>query len=95
MTLDDDSLEREVLAMFAGQAAKLAGALAALPPDTVELAHKLKGSARAIGAFRVAEAAERLEETVRDRQGAAEALAALTDAVGQARVAIDAMLRRS
>ena len=52
MTLGDAGLEREVLAMFSAQAARLIGTLAALPADAGALAHTLKGSARAIGAFR-------------------------------------------
>src|ERR1700691_4689481 len=66
MTLDDAGLEREVLAMFSAQAASLIGTLAALPVDTDALAHTLKGSARAIGAFRVADAAESLEAAIRN-----------------------------
>ena len=38
MTLDDDRLEREVLALFSAQAANLAGMLAALPADAGALA---------------------------------------------------------
>jgi HPt (histidine-containing phosphotransfer) domain-containing protein len=94
MTLGDSSLEREVLAMFAGQAARLIEVLALLPPEAAELVHTLKGSARAIGAFHVADAAEALEAAMRDGEPA-EALAALQHAVAQARTAIDAMLNRS
>ena len=65
MTLGDASLEREVLAMFSAQAVSLIGALATLPPNAGALAHTLKGSARAIGAFGVADAAERLEAALR------------------------------
>jgi HPt (histidine-containing phosphotransfer) domain-containing protein len=95
MTLGDASLEREVLAMFSAQAVRLIGQLAAVPPDADGLAHTLKGSARAIGAFGVAEAAENLEATIRCGDDPSEALAELRDAVAQARTAIDAMLRRS
>jgi HPt (histidine-containing phosphotransfer) domain-containing protein len=95
MTPGDAGLEREVLAMFAGQAARLIGALAALPADAAEIAHTLNGSARAIGAFRVAAAAEAFEAEMRDGGEPAAALAALQQAVAQARGAIDAMLRRS
>jgi HPt (histidine-containing phosphotransfer) domain-containing protein len=95
MTLGDAGLEREVLAMFAGQAARLIGALAALPADAAELAHTLIGSARAIGAFRVADAAEAFDAAMRDGGEPSAALAALQQAVAQARGAIDAMLRRS
>ena len=95
MTLGDPGLEREVLAMFSSQAVSLIGRLAALPSDAMELAHKLKGSARAIGAFGVAEAADRLETAIRDGDDPSLALAGLKDAITEARTAIDAMLRRS
>jgi HPt (histidine-containing phosphotransfer) domain-containing protein len=100
MTLGDASLEREVLAMFSGQAVGLIARLAALPSDaksseTLVLAHTMKGSARAIGAFRVAEAAEALEAAIRNGDDPAQALAGLKDAVAEARTAIDAILRRS
>jgi HPt (histidine-containing phosphotransfer) domain-containing protein len=95
MTLGDDSLEREVLAMFSAQAVSLTGTLATLPSNAVALAHTLKGSARAIGAFRVADAAEALEARIRNGDDPARALAELNDAVAGARTAIDAILRRS
>ena len=95
MTLGDAGLEREVLAMFAGQAVRLIGALAALPADAAEIAHTLNGSARAIGAFKVADAAEALEASLRDGGEASQALAALQQAIAEARQAIDAALRRS
>jgi HPt (histidine-containing phosphotransfer) domain-containing protein len=95
MTLGDAGLEREVLAMFSGQAVRLIEALAALPADAAEIAHTLNGSARAIGAFKVAGAAEGLEAALRDGGETSEALAALRHAVAEARQAIDAVLRRS
>jgi HPt (histidine-containing phosphotransfer) domain-containing protein len=95
MTLGDASLEREVLAMFSGQAVGLIARLATLPSDVMALAHTMKGSARAIGAFRVADAAEALEAAIRDGDDPAQALAGLKDAVAEARTAIDAILRRS
>jgi HPt (histidine-containing phosphotransfer) domain-containing protein len=95
MTLGDASLEREVLAMFSAQAVGLIGSLATLPADTGALAHTLKGSARAIGAFAVAEAASCLETAIQNGDDPTEALAELSDAVAQARSAIDAILRRS
>ncbi len=61
MTLGDAALEREVLTMFSAQASRLTQALAALPADAPALAHTLKGSARAIGAFAVGDAAAHLE----------------------------------
>jgi HPt (histidine-containing phosphotransfer) domain-containing protein len=95
MTLGDSRLEREVLAMFAGQAASLAAALAQTPADAAALAHKLKGSARAIGAVHVAAAAADLETALRNGADAAEPRTALDHAISQAREAIDAILRRS
>jgi HPt (histidine-containing phosphotransfer) domain-containing protein len=95
MTLGDAGVEREVLAMFAGQAVRLIDALAALPADAAELAHTLNGSARAIGAFQVADATEALEAAMRDGGEPSQAMAALQHAVAHARSAVDAMLRRS
>ena len=95
MTLGDAGLEREVLAMFSAQTVSLIGVLAALSPEAGALAHTLKGSARAIGAFAVADAAAQLEAALQKGADPASALAGLTDAVRQARAAIDAILRRS
>jgi HPt (histidine-containing phosphotransfer) domain-containing protein len=95
MTLGDAGLEREVLAMFSAQAVRLIGALAALPSDAGVLAHTLNGSARAIGAFHVADAAACLEAAIQRGDDASEALAELKEAIMQARTAIDAILRRS
>jgi HPt (histidine-containing phosphotransfer) domain-containing protein len=95
MTLDDDRLEREVLTMFSAQAFSLAGRLASSPSDAGALAHTLKGSARAIGAFGVADAAARLETLIRSGGDQSEALAELNDAVALARSAVDEILRQS
>lgn len=95
MTLGDAELEREVLAMFAEQSTRLVSAMTALPADTADLAHKLKGSARGIGAFAVADAAARLEAAIRTGDEAARALAALKEAAAEARAAIEAILRRA
>ena len=95
MTLGDASLEREVLTMFSAQAAGLIGRLAALPADAAALAHTLKGSARAIGAFAVADAASDLEAALQQGGNASQALTELKAAIAQARMAVDAILRRS
>jgi HPt (histidine-containing phosphotransfer) domain-containing protein len=95
MTLGDASLEREVLAMFSAQAVSLVETLATLPKDAGALTHTLKGSARAIGAFDVADAAVRLEEALRNGEDPSGLLGELDDAIAQARAAIDAILRRS
>ena len=61
-TEGDESLEAELLAMFDRQSVKLAERvkLADLPRRArADIAHRLRGSALAIGAFAVARAAER------------------------------------
>ena len=95
MTLGDESLEHEVLAMFAAQSVSLVGKLASLPADARALVHTLKGSARAIGAFAVAAAAEDLEAAMRNGGDTSQALAELDEAIALARSAVDEMLRRS
>jgi HPt (histidine-containing phosphotransfer) domain-containing protein len=95
MTLGDSALEREVLMMFLKQADRLLGELAGLPADAGAMAHTLKGAARAIGAFGVADQASALEDAIRDGRDAAPALAALDAAVDRARAAIKAALDRA
>jgi HPt (histidine-containing phosphotransfer) domain-containing protein len=95
MTLGDVGLEQEVLAMFSAQSAKLIATLATGPADAGVLAHTLKGSARAIGAFGVADAAARLEAALASGAGLSARLSELGDTVALARAAIEAILRRS
>lgn len=95
MTLDDAGLEQEVLAMFAAQSAKLMAMLATGPADADALAHTLKGSARAIGAFGVADTAARLEAVLADGADPSRLVAELGEAIARARAAIEAILRRS
>jgi HPt (histidine-containing phosphotransfer) domain-containing protein len=94
MTLGDPALESEVLTMFAAQSARLLDELATLPPEAGALAHTLKGSARAIGAFEVAEAASCLEAALGKAGEARVALERLGDAVVAAQGAIEAFLSR-
>ena len=93
MTLGDAELEQEVLAMFAEQAVRLLAAMTNLPAETGALAHKLKGSARGIGAFAVADAAAHLETAIRTGHDRLPAFAALKEAVADARAAIEAILK--
>ncbi len=87
----DESLESELLAMFDRQSAKLVERVRFidLPRRArADIAHRLRGSALAIGAFAVAEAAEAVE-TAFAGEGEPEAeLAALAKAVAEARAAI-------
>src|SRR6202023_577450 len=72
MTLGDRRLEREVLEIFVRQTVimlkRIAGAEPAL---AAAAAHTLTGSARGIGAWRVARAAEHLERVANGKSGAA------------------------
>ena len=95
MTLGDAGIEQEVLTMFSAQSAKLIQTLMAQPSDAGALAHTLKGSARAIGAFAVADAAERLEAVIAGGLDPSAALARLGEAVADARGVIEGFLRRS
>ena len=63
MTLGERSLEREVLALFDRQADMLLPRIrGSAPALAAAAAHTLKGSAVGIGAFKVAEAAEAVEQ---------------------------------
>jgi HPt (histidine-containing phosphotransfer) domain-containing protein len=98
-TLGDRDLETELLGLFRRQARQIVERLSAdLPGDSIpwraDLAHTLRGSARAIGATRVAIKAEIYE--VQAREGAANlkpALMALKSAVDDACRAIADLLR--
>jgi HPt (histidine-containing phosphotransfer) domain-containing protein len=90
MTHGDRGLEREVLELFDRQAAMMADRLrGATAQVALSCAHTLQGSARGIGAWRLARAAEQVE-----RVAAAEApdiaavVAQLLVAVDEARSAI-------
>lgn len=95
MTLGEPALEAEVLALFAAQSGDLVSRLKGLPADAAALAHTLKGSARAIGAFRVADAALGLEAAMKNDGDVACAMTLLQHAVEEARIAIDRLLNRS
>jgi HPt (histidine-containing phosphotransfer) domain-containing protein len=92
MTLGDDALMREVLAMFLNQTGDLLGHLAARPGEGAALAHTLTGSARAIGAFRVAVCAASLERAISKGVDPSRALAELEAAVAEARASIEVIL---
>jgi hypothetical protein len=94
MTLGERSVEFQVLKLFDRQAETLLGRMREVGPKGVaSLAHTLTGSARGIGAWRVADAAEALERAVVETRELAPALETLDWAVVEARLAICAMLR--
>lgn len=102
-------LQRELLDLFRLRSPELVDKMHALadtsqPSALCDLAHQLKGSAVALGAFAIAAAAGTVEqafgpnsccnddETVTFRTRGEEALAALSNAVAEALAAIDAYL---
>lgn len=93
MTLGERELEREVLTLFAQQADDLLARLEKLPREGASLAHTLKGSARGIGAFAVAEAADNLEQRLRQGLPVTAEVTVLQQAAGNALAAISERLR--
>jgi Hpt domain len=84
MTLGDHVLECEVLQLFDQQAGMLIARMGeANPAGVAALAHTLHGSARAIGAWAIARAAEALETAAKSKsvemQSAKQALARSVD----------------
>jgi len=95
MTLGERSLEREVLQLFCRQTEILIARMrTAKPAVAAASAHTLIGSARGIGAWRVAAAAELVERAAasetRKLRGA---LAALIATIDEAKVTIADLLR--
>jgi hypothetical protein len=92
MTLGDHGLEREVLALFDRQIDMLIGRMSEVEPSCVSaLAHTLKGSARGVGAWPMARAAEAVEAA--ELTELAPAVAALAVAACETRAAIADILR--
>ena len=93
-TLGDRALEREVLQLFDRQSDILIARMrTAAPAAVAALAHTLKGSARGIGAWRVARAAELLELAGVSGNSTDDALNGLTAASDEARTVIAELLR--
>jgi len=96
MTLGDRRLEREVLELFVRQTTILLGRIVGPDPAlAAAAAHTLKGSARGIGAWRVARAAELVESAASGEGGRGamdEAVTELKSASLEASAAIGARL---
>jgi HPt (histidine-containing phosphotransfer) domain-containing protein len=91
MTLGERSLEIEVLRLFERQANVLLARMNDAPPEAIMVfAHTLKGSARGIGAWAVAAAAEAVESATGGAgpESLADALARLAGSIGEAQAAI-------
>ena len=92
-TLGDRALEREVLQLFDRQSSMLIARMrTAAPAAVAALAHTLKGSARGIGAWRVARAADLVELAGVSGEPTAEALDGLAAASDEARAVIAELL---
>jgi hypothetical protein len=93
MTLGDKRLEEEVLRLFDRQAELLLGRMSGAQPAAVAaFAHTLKGSARGVGLWQVAEAADALERAAVGTGAVEPAVGRLAGAVAVARVAIGDLL---
>jgi HPt (histidine-containing phosphotransfer) domain-containing protein len=94
-TGNDHALQCEILALFVRQSREI---LALLQDDVsssrvrADLAHKLKGSARTVGAFSVAKAAEVVETSLRAGDATPQALGDLGAAADAACTGIDRYL---
>ena len=95
MTLCERSLERELLQLFDRQAHMLMARMREGNPGHIAAAaHTLKGSARGVGAWPMARAAE-MVECAATTEGAdiGEALSALAASIGEVRIVITDLLR--
>ncbi|HVY00733.1 MAG TPA: Hpt domain-containing protein [Pseudorhodoplanes sp.] len=94
MTLGDRSLEREVLQLFERQATMMLTRMEEGPAAAAAAAaHTLMGSARGIGAWSLAKAAERVEAVALAGAQIAPALAELKSALAEVRIVIADLLR--
>lgn len=94
MTLGDHGLEGEVLRLFERQVDMLIGRMAGAQPACIKaLAHTLDGSARGIGAWRVARAAQDIERAVAEGGDVTRLIVALKSATDEALVVIADLLR--
>lgn len=88
----DHALERELLTLFAQQCVKHLRTIHGSTDMQARLdaAHSLKGAARAVGAWQVAEAADRIEHSLAeaDQRRTEAAMDALALAAAEARAAI-------
>ena len=91
-TAGDRDLEREVLGLFRDQCVRLLRIMLqnGAEQSRLDAAHTLKGAARGIGAFRIADVAETIETA--DKAKLATHLAELERAIDDARRMIDRLI---
>ena len=94
-TFGNKALELEVLQLFVAQAPEYVEQLRSAATEKAwrDAAHTLKGSARAVGAMRVGDRAERAEalRASTDERARIQAIAALEEALDEARAHIEAL----
>ena len=94
MTLGDHALEGEVLQLFDRQCRMLVGRMPDAQPACVKaLAHTIDGSARGVGAWRVATAARNLQQVVDSGGNIPSAIGALQSAIDDTLVVVADLLR--
>jgi len=94
MTHGERDLEREVLALFATQIDMLLGRMREATPQSLgALAHTLCGSARGIGAWKVADAAATLEANAAAGRDSDQALERLAGVARQVQIEITDLMR--
>jgi HPt (histidine-containing phosphotransfer) domain-containing protein len=92
MTLGERGLEREILGLFARQAELLLPRIrGGAPAAAAAFAHTLKGSAVGVGAWRLAHAAEAVEQAKNDELAAA--VDELSVAVDEIAAEVERLLR--
>jgi HPt (histidine-containing phosphotransfer) domain-containing protein len=90
-TFGDQALEKEILSLFLGQLPETIAALRASTSqkDWKVAAHTLKGSCRAVGAFRLGDIAQRAEKLdIAHSDACADAIARIEDLAAEARAFI-------
>ncbi len=90
-TMGDAGLEKQVLTIFVDHMAETMPRLTPATEEVCQIAHSIKGSARGIGAWDVAAAAEAVEKASGDRSGE---ISSLKRAVDTALLEIVALLER-
>lgn len=95
MTCGERGLERDVLTMFALQVNEVVALLRTAPANAAELAHTLKGSARSVGAFGLADAMEAYEADLHRGVAMTASLDLVRAEARRTRTAIAAILARS
>ncbi len=92
-TAGDRELELELLGLFADQCVRMLATIRSAPAaDGCDAAHTLKGAARAVGAWAVADAAEKVEASL-SRRKVAEGYGELAVAADEARAEIARLLK--